>query len=163
MQVLDTTNQKEIIFEDAAAFDDWYLKNQSRDLDFGFSHLTKEAEIVTEAKRRINQLLDFLQTELATLQKQPFNSWRIDGGYKALEKGLKLANCSMEMIASKNTQLEDSLVFQKLKRIFNSPLAIKVEGCDIISFSKLPADKLDPSKLMDFCKVNIKQIIELNK
>lgn len=160
VKVIDSMNQNEVLFSNDQEFDDWYTKNQSRDLDFGFSHLTKESEIVTEAKTRINQILDFLKDELATLQENTLNPWRIDGGYKELEKKLIVAQTSIEVIESRNPEFSKSETFQKIKKGFEIPQEIKVDDLNIVAFSKQAHEKLEQSKLIDLCKSNIERIIE---
>lgn len=90
-KILDSANQKEITFENDSNFDEWYTKNQSSDLNFGFSNLTKESNSITEAKSSLNHILEFLKDELSNLESNTLDPRRIDGGYKELEKKLKLS------------------------------------------------------------------------
>tara|TARA_B100000963_G_C22415679_1_gene575323 strand:- start:121 stop:756 length:636 start_codon:yes stop_codon:yes gene_type:complete len=163
IKIFDSTNQTEIIFNNDRDFDDWFTKNQSSDFDFGFSCLTNESEIIDELKKRINQILYFLKEELSILETSVLNPWRIDGGYKELEKKLVLAQNSIELIESKNSEISKSDTFRKTKKGFEVLKEIKIDNQDIIAFSKQTHEKLEQSKLIDLCKLNIKRITELNK
>ncbi|MFC5048827.1 hypothetical protein [Aquimarina hainanensis] len=156
-------NQNEILFSSDKEFDDWYTKNQSRDFDFGFSDLTNESEIINETKIRMNQILNFLKDELSKLEKSSLDPWRIDGGYKELEKKLIVAQNSIEVIESRNSEFSKSDTFKQIKKGFKIPQDIKIDSYNIVAFSKQAHEKLDQSKLIELCKSNINQIIEQKK
>ena len=162
-KVLDTINQVEIKFNINEEFDDWFIKNQSRDFDFGFSSMAKESDVIFEASRRAEEIVELFKSELMILKNYPFDAWRIDGGYKELEKKIKIGLSSMKLIESRNPNYSKSINFQKLKKIFRVPFESKIENFNILSISKQSHDKLEVSSLIELCNLNIKKITELNK
>jgi hypothetical protein len=161
IEVFDSIKNEQIKFESTAHFDNWFYKNQSSIMDFGFSDLSKIEEIIQEGHKRVNIMLDYFDEELIKLEQSTFDPWRIDGGYKELEKISKLGITSMNILQSKNKHLLKNEEFNKLNMCFNVINKTRIGNHNIITFSKLQHEQLDANILRQFCRQNIVELKRL--
>lgn len=146
---------EKIFFKTDSEFDHWYLRNQSKHIDFGFSHLSENKEILEDAINRIGEIIKFIETELEELKAYPFDPWKYDGGYKELNKMCLLGITSLTKILSGN-DLDSSLYL--IKQCFETPDNMIIDQHSIFSYKKLAHEKINPNRLIEFCEINIDTI-----
>lgn len=158
IEVLDKKADKLIKFESRQDFTEWFEKNQALKPDFGFSELSNEEAIIKEAKKRVNELMEYFQLEIQELKEKNFNPWRIDGGYKQIELASNLGFYSIENIQNKNIIDATESFINIYKECFLIPTKMKVDDETVIAYSKKGHEELNPIKLIRFCEANLQAI-----
>jgi len=163
IKVFDKKTKKSFKYLNSKDFDNWFFVNQSNNLDFGFSYLTRKSAIFFEAKKRIEMMIIFLEEELNTLKTESLNPWRIDGGYKYLLEQTTLAICSLDRIRLENKHLENWKYFDVLIEYFTIPSKLKYKNETIISIAKLKHEELNADLLINLCEMNLRELIKIRK
>lgn len=145
-------------FQNIESFNFWFQRHQSIDFDFGFSGLVSLADIENECIKRIDDIINFLIIELKELLSiKEFNPWRLDGGYKSLERTCRVSIASLE---SCNARLNfSSYKLNVIKEIFIVPMN-KIDNLSLISYSKTHSD-IVPEILIELCAKNLERLKKL--
>ena len=142
-------------------FKEWFTKNQSRDIDFGFSDLSEKNIIVLEVLKRLSEIEILLIEELQILSTRVLNPWRIDGGYKRLDKASKLGVCSIQKINENHPEILSTNLYNLIVECFSVPNELKIGDETIISHSRSKHEEMNKDKLIEFCKLNLKKLGEV--
>jgi len=122
---------KMIIFDSDKEFDEWYLKNQSPIIDFGFSDVKTIKEFDIEINKRIKIIKNIFIEEIRKLRIYAFYDRYYYERYNKLFKELKISLKSIEVLMSKNLFDLDKL--KKLKVLFESPF-LEIKGKESLEF-----------------------------
>lgn len=152
VNILDTYSNTLIELNSPDEFDIWYRKNQSSEFEFGFSDCDSREEIYRAGIERSNKMIEFLKQEIKALEKEHFDIWRIEGGYKEFATIINTSLRSLENIKKKSSQYED--LINKLETIFNSLLVTALNGHNIIDYSN-KGKEIIPGDLLKLCQLNL--------
>ncbi|WP_378187527.1 hypothetical protein ACE939_04180 [Aquimarina sp. W85] len=151
-KVIDESKVK-IEFNNDESFYSWFKRNQATEFDFGFANLNNEKLIKSECQKRNDLIIDNLRKEIDVLKPEvKFNPWRINGGYKKIEKLSLVTIKSIEKLENKKVKY-----LKSTKSIFET-----VNESGLIDYSK-KHDSIDQKKLLDLCQTTLKKIEKLNK
>ena len=158
IKIKDVYLEESQSFQNIESFNLWFQRHQSIDFDFGFSDLENLNDIENECKKRIDNIINFLTIELKELLSiKEFNPWRLDGGYKSLERTCRVSIASLE---SCNTRLNfSSYKLSVMKEIFIVPVN-EIDNLSLISYSKTHSD-IVPEILIELCRKNLEKLKKL--
>ena len=163
IEIEDVLLKNGIRYGNQAEFLEWFKRHQSSEADFGFGKLADRQKIINEILRRLSQIEIILKEEIQKLNKEPLNPWRVDGGYKQLEKASKLGVCSLKRINRSHPDLFNDDLLNILIDCFSVPIQAKIENETIISYSQGQHKNLEREKLIKFCKLNLLEMNRLKK
>jgi len=145
-------SENTIEFKNSESFETWFKRYQSVSFDFGFADKVDKKEITAECKKRNDLIIELLTNEIKELKKeQKFNTWRLNGGYKNIEKLVLVTNKSIEQLENKKVEY-----LKTTKLIFKI-----VEKSNIISHSK-KHNEIEPDKLLTQIEKTLKKIEKTN-
>jgi len=151
-KVIDESKVK-IEFNNDESFYSWFKRNQALEFDFGFAELNNEKLIQSECQKRNDLIIETIREEISELKSEAkFNPWRINGGYKKIEKLSLVTIKSIEKLEEKKV-----IYLKSTKSIFDT-----INDSGLIDYSK-KHDSIEPKKLLDLCQITLKKIEKLNK
>ncbi len=136
---------KILTFNSDTEFDEWYLKNQSRNLDFGFSDVKTIEELNIEVNKRIEVIKTIFIEDLEDLQSGELYFRYYYERYNRLLKEVKISLKSIDVLLSKHQFDEEKL--KKFHLLFQSPL-LEIEGKKSLAFYNKTTEKTISKKEM---------------